>query len=191
MPPYVVYGVKYIDLVSLVPFLGGGPGPGLHHIGGGPGASSGRAFTIESGQLVVKRKTARPVFDYESAQAVVVYVTATDNGSPPQTHTARFTVRINNVNEAPTHIALACGCASEPCLNSGTCTAVGLAYQCRCRHGFMGRNCELQPGLQPARAATHYDLTQSACLHVSPTTPVGTRLARIVVSDPEPESAHR
>ena len=33
-------------------------------------------------------------------------------------------------------------CLSKPCLNGGTCTDKINSYQCTCRAGFMGRNCE-------------------------------------------------
>ena len=34
-------------------------------------------------------------------------------------------------------------CGSSPCVNDGTCITVGRSYQCDCRRGFYGRQCQL------------------------------------------------
>ena len=34
-------------------------------------------------------------------------------------------------------------CGSSPCINDGTCITVGRSYQCDCRRGFYGRQCQL------------------------------------------------
>ena len=34
-------------------------------------------------------------------------------------------------------------CGSSPCINDGTCITVGHSYQCDCRRGFYGRQCQL------------------------------------------------
>ncbi len=34
-------------------------------------------------------------------------------------------------------------CASVPCLNHGLCQDKMADYECFCRHGYTGRNCEI------------------------------------------------
>ncbi|XP_033745666.1 fibropellin-1-like [Pecten maximus] len=35
------------------------------------------------------------------------------------------------------------GCSSQPCLNRGTCTEIGMTYECQCSNEYIGTNCEI------------------------------------------------
>ena len=149
-------------------------------------------FKIEGQRLLVVRPTEAFAFDFESTPTLALTIRATDSGVPALSFTATFEIQVEDANEAPTQIALSCGCASAPCLNDGMCFPVGdegLDYRCRCRPGFFGKNCETQLLAQgPATPLTTQDVAQSGCLHIDPSTPVGTKLARVIVSDPDSNS---
>ena len=66
----------------------------------GTGDTNNDSFTIESGIL----KTAE-VFNYEAKNAYNIRVLVTDNGAPGLTFENIFTIRVNNVNDAPVAVA--------------------------------------------------------------------------------------
>ncbi|XP_046863970.1 uncharacterized protein LOC124457823 [Xenia sp. Carnegie-2017] len=35
-------------------------------------------------------------------------------------------------------------CARRPCKNGGLCKNIGTSYQCKCRHGYKGKNCQIE-----------------------------------------------
>jgi LPXTG-site transpeptidase (sortase) family protein len=80
------------------------------------GADNG-SFGISGSSL-----TAGAPFDYETKSSFSICVRATDNGSPAKSYARPFTIQVDDVNEAPTAIALSNNVVAE---NSLAGTAVG------------------------------------------------------------------